>query len=277
MQSRRCRLPDRAPPSPTSPTSPRWTGVALADREGGAARPRHPVRARRSRGRLVADGARHVGAARGARSGPTCCGPRPRPSRPVPCSPRSANGSVTPSIGRFELIGHARGGIATHRGCSTCTVATYRGRPQVMRDVGSTEDDRADTTTSSTAPTGPTAGKVGDRLRAIRRQKRLSLQDVEASSDQEFKASVLGAYERGERAISVPRLQRLARFYRVPVDQLLPGDDGPDFGPARRRRSSSTSPSAVSLEPHRTVTHRPHRLERPRRHRRRDARPLPRG
>ncbi len=75
------------------------------------------------------------------------------------------------------------------------------------------------------------AGKVGTRLRAIRRQKGLSLQDVEATSTQEFKASVLGAYERGERAISVPRLQRLARFYRVPVDQLLPGDDGPDFGP----------------------------------------------
>jgi transcriptional regulator with XRE-family HTH domain len=75
------------------------------------------------------------------------------------------------------------------------------------------------------------ANKVGGRLRAIRRQKHLSLQDVEAASTQEFKASVLGAYERGERAISVPRLQRLARFYRVPVDQLLPGDVGPDFGP----------------------------------------------
>ena len=74
------------------------------------------------------------------------------------------------------------------------------------------------------------AVKVGGRLRAIRKQKRLSLQDVEASSEQEFKASVLGAYERGERAISVPRLQRLARFYNVPVDQLLPSDDeaGPE-------------------------------------------------
>ena len=69
------------------------------------------------------------------------------------------------------------------------------------------------------------AVKVGGRLRAIRKQKRLSLQDVEATSEQEFKASVLGAYERGERAISVPRLQRLARYYNVPVDQLLPGDD----------------------------------------------------
>jgi len=68
------------------------------------------------------------------------------------------------------------------------------------------------------------AQKVGERLRAVRKQKNLSLQGVEAASDQEFKASVLGAYERGERAISVPRLQRLADFYNVPVDQLLPRD-----------------------------------------------------
>jgi transcriptional regulator with XRE-family HTH domain len=68
------------------------------------------------------------------------------------------------------------------------------------------------------------ARRVGERLRLIRKQKGLSLQEVEASSEQEFKASVLGAYERGERAISVPRLQRLAKFYAVPVDQLLPHD-----------------------------------------------------
>src|SRR5947207_9519555 len=64
--------------------------------------------------------------------------------------------------------------------------------------------------------------QVGERLRAIRRQKGLSLHDVEARSGQEFKASVLGAYERGERAISVSRLLRLAELYRVPPDQLLP-------------------------------------------------------
>ena len=67
--------------------------------------------------------------------------------------------------------------------------------------------------------------QVGERIRQIRRQKRLSLQDVEARSDAEFKASVLGAYERGERAISVPRLHRMARFYDVPVDQLLPVEE----------------------------------------------------
>ena len=71
----------------------------------------------------------------------------------------------------------------------------------------------------------PYSRKVGDRLRVIRRQKRLSLQEVEANSGNEFKASVLGAYERGERAISVPRLERLAKFYNVPVDQLLPRED----------------------------------------------------
>jgi transcriptional regulator with XRE-family HTH domain len=93
--------------------------------------------------------------------------------------------------------------------------------------------------------------RVGERLRAIRRQKRLSLQDVEASSSQEFKASVLGAYERGERAISVPRLQRLARFYSVPVDQLLPREEPDGQGPVldlTDTASSRTGPQSVTLD-----------------------------
>ena len=63
---------------------------------------------------------------------------------------------------------------------------------------------------------------VGDRLRTIRKQKGLSLHDVEAISLEEFRASVLGAYERGERAVSLPRLERLAHHYGVPIEQLLP-------------------------------------------------------
>jgi transcriptional regulator with XRE-family HTH domain len=74
---------------------------------------------------------------------------------------------------------------------------------------------------------------IGRRLRAIRKQKGLSLQEVEAKSDLEFKASVLGAYERGERSLSLPRLQRLAGFYGVPVDQLLPPSDRSAGGPSR--------------------------------------------
>ena len=89
--------------------------------------------------------------------------------------------------------------------------------------------------------------KVGERLRVIRRQKRLSLQDVEASSEQEFKASVLGAYERGERAISVPRLQRLAAFYDVPVDQLLPGDPEQPPRPNSRAGVEEHGPITIDL------------------------------
>jgi transcriptional regulator with XRE-family HTH domain len=66
------------------------------------------------------------------------------------------------------------------------------------------------------------AEQVGERLRNVRLQKELSLHDVEVRSGSEFKASVLGAYERGERGISVNRLQRLAIFYEVQVDSLLP-------------------------------------------------------
>ncbi|MFV9671970.1 MAG: transcriptional regulator [Acidimicrobiia bacterium] len=64
--------------------------------------------------------------------------------------------------------------------------------------------------------------RVGERLRSIRRQRGFSLQDVQSASDGEFKAAVLGAYERGERSLSVPRLHRLAGYYGVPVMQLLP-------------------------------------------------------
>jgi transcriptional regulator with XRE-family HTH domain len=69
--------------------------------------------------------------------------------------------------------------------------------------------------------------EVGRRLRSIRRQRAMSLQDVHRSTNGEFKAAVLGAYERGERSVSVPRLHRLAICYGVPVSQLLPVDDIP--------------------------------------------------
>ena len=67
--------------------------------------------------------------------------------------------------------------------------------------------------------------RVGERLRAIRQQRDMSLQDVHRATDGEFKAAVLGAYERGERSLSLPRLRRLAACYDVPINQLLPDDD----------------------------------------------------
>jgi transcriptional regulator with XRE-family HTH domain len=64
--------------------------------------------------------------------------------------------------------------------------------------------------------------KLGKRLHAVRQQQALSLHDVQERSGGEFKTSVLGAYERGDRRISVSRLQRLARVYGVPIELLLP-------------------------------------------------------
>ena len=76
------------------------------------------------------------------------------------------------------------------------------------------------------------AETVGVRLRAVRRQKHLSLQAVEAASGQEFKASVLGAYERGERVIP-SRGRRLAHGRgRGPAPARQPGGGGGANGTA---------------------------------------------
>ena len=70
---------------------------------------------------------------------------------------------------------------------------------------------------------------LGQRLRAARRQRGWSLGDVEQHTAGEFKASVVGAYERGERAISVHRFVRLAEAYATPAPDLLPAPPDPDL------------------------------------------------
>ena len=67
----------------------------------------------------------------------------------------------------------------------------------------------------------PFSREVGVRLRAIRRQRRLSLDDVERASGGRWSASAIGAYERGFRNLSLPRLRELAEFYDVPMSMLL--------------------------------------------------------
>jgi transcriptional regulator with XRE-family HTH domain len=70
--------------------------------------------------------------------------------------------------------------------------------------------------------------RLGEHLRRLRKQKGLSLLDVQALSEGEFKASVVGAYERGERAISAVRLARLASLYKLPLQAMLPPAEGGD-------------------------------------------------
>ena len=64
--------------------------------------------------------------------------------------------------------------------------------------------------------------KVGARLRSLRKQRGLTLQQVEVLSNKRLKGSLLAAYERGDRNISVTRLHQIATLYSIPVNQLLP-------------------------------------------------------
>ncbi|MFL6206505.1 MAG: transcriptional regulator [Acidimicrobiales bacterium] len=63
--------------------------------------------------------------------------------------------------------------------------------------------------------------EVGQRLRSVRRIRGLSLDDVERESGGRWSASAVGAYERGFRNLSLPRLRDLAAFYDVPMGVLL--------------------------------------------------------
>ena len=65
---------------------------------------------------------------------------------------------------------------------------------------------------------------VGERLRRVRVDRGLSLQDVERTSSGRWKAAVIGSYERGDRNISATRLLELAEFYGVPAADVLPGE-----------------------------------------------------
>jgi transcriptional regulator with XRE-family HTH domain len=97
------------------------------------------------------------------------------------------------------------------------------------------------------------AVRLGERLRWVRQQRSMSLRTVSQLSGEEFRISVLGAYERGHRMISVARLQRLAELYGVSVDHLLPqpeakeevGNGQPHLD---RRASNRGSNSKVTLD-----------------------------
>jgi len=76
---------------------------------------------------------------------------------------------------------------------------------------------------------------VGARLRDIRTQSGLSLQQVEARSGGRWKTAAVGSYERADRMISVGQLAALASFYDVPLHVLL-ADEGSAAAPTRAAR-----------------------------------------
>jgi transcriptional regulator with XRE-family HTH domain len=87
--------------------------------------------------------------------------------------------------------------------------------------------------------------QVGARLRAVRLRQHRSLHEVADASHGHFKLSTIGSYERGERAITVPRLRELAELYHVSVDELLPPSGGRrSSAPARRIDLTAMPPPA---------------------------------
>ncbi len=82
---------------------------------------------------------------------------------------------------------------------------------------------------------------LGERLRSIRQQQGLTLHDVEERSGGTWKAVVVGSYERGDRAISIAKLNKLAGFYGVPLHTLLPR-------PATARATSEGTPERLVLD-----------------------------
>jgi transcriptional regulator with XRE-family HTH domain len=79
--------------------------------------------------------------------------------------------------------------------------------------------------------------EVGRRLRAVRKARQLSLDEVERKSGGRWSASAIGAYERGFRNLSLPRLRELAGFYGVPMGVLL--------GEPDQAESTSPAPKVV--------------------------------
>jgi transcriptional regulator with XRE-family HTH domain len=64
--------------------------------------------------------------------------------------------------------------------------------------------------------------RVGQELKKIRKQRGLSLAEVEALSAGRWKAVVVGSYERADRAITVGRLSSLMALYQAPISAIFP-------------------------------------------------------
>lgn len=64
--------------------------------------------------------------------------------------------------------------------------------------------------------------RIGQELKRIRKQRGLSLAEVESLSQGRWKAVVVGSYERADRAITIGRLGALMALYQAPISALFP-------------------------------------------------------
>jgi transcriptional regulator with XRE-family HTH domain len=75
--------------------------------------------------------------------------------------------------------------------------------------------------TPATAFNQPTTATISARIRALRKARSLTLQDIERLSNGRIKAVVMGSYERGSRAISLARTIEIANLFTIPISELI--------------------------------------------------------
>jgi len=85
---------------------------------------------------------------------------------------------------------------------------------------------------------------VGEKLRRLRQDRSLSLQEVCERSGGSFVVSTLSAYERGKRSLSLERLYELASIYNQSPMSILDVEDDPEF----QRNLTSGSPLRIRLD-----------------------------
>src|ERR1039458_2631339 len=68
---------------------------------------------------------------------------------------------------------------------------------------------------------------LGANLRALRNSRGMSLMNVEEKSRGQWKAVVVGAWERGDRCTTMGNLHDLICWYGVTVGSLLPDEPPP--------------------------------------------------
>lgn len=90
--------------------------------------------------------------------------------------------------------------------------------------------------------------EIGRRLRAVRHQQELTLDEVEIRTDGRFTAVTVASWERGDRTISAPKLLRLAAFYGVPPGELLTDLDPSSSRSSQPAGDSGPGPVTVDLD-----------------------------
>jgi transcriptional regulator with XRE-family HTH domain len=88
------------------------------------------------------------------------------------------------------------------------------------------------------------AGLVGEKLRRMRQERGLSLQEVCTRSGGSFVVSTLSAYERGKRSLSLERLSELAAIYGQSPMSVLDLDSDSGF----HRSATGGTPLRMQLD-----------------------------